>query len=323
MTLSKKDKILVTGCAGFIGMHLCKSLLIDGHDVFGLDNISSYYSKRLKNDRLAILNKYENFSTKYIDINNLNELKKVFKKFSPQKVINLAAQAGVQYSIYNPHVYIDSNVSGFMNILDCCNVFNVEGLIYASSSSVYGANKKVPFAEIDNVDIPVSIYGATKRMNEIMANVYNQLYGLNVTGLRFFTVYGPWGRPDMAYHIFTEKILRNEKIIIYDNGKVERDFTYIDDIIDGVKAAARNNYSNEIFNLGNNKKEKVLTLVKYIESRLGIKADIQYQSLKPGDVKSTNADISKSKKMLKYQPKVYLKKGINNFIDWYFNYYKI
>ena len=311
----------MTGCAGFIGMHLCQSLLKDGYEIFGIDNINSYYDKNLKMDRLSILEKNSNFSYKIIDLNNNEALEKIFKKFSPDRVVNLAAQAGVQYSLANPYAYIDSNISGFMNILDCCSSFNVEGLIYASSSSVYGANIKTPFSEYDYTDNPISIYAVTKKTNELMANVYSNLHGINCTGLRFFTVYGPWGRPDMSYYIFTKNILENKKIHIYDEGRVERDFTYIDDIINGVRSAINKNYRNEIFNLGNNKKEKVLDLIRIIESRLGKRAVIDYKPLKPGDIRSTNADISKSMNMLDYDPNFSLKKGVNNFINWYLDYY--
>ncbi len=323
MNLYEKEKILVTGCAGFIGMHLCASLLKDGFIVHGIDNINAYYDKILKNNRLYKLKNYSNFSFDALSLEDFNGLKKIFDEFEPDKVINLAAQAGVQYSMKNPFAYIDSNISGFMNILECSKSSSVNGLIYASSSSVYGSNKKVPFSENDRVDNPISIYAATKVSNELMAKVYNDLYNLNTTGLRFFTVYGPWGRPDMAYYIFTEKILKNEIITIYDYGNVERDFTYIDDIVEGVRSAINKNFSNEIFNLGNNKKEKVLSLLKFIEEKLGKKANIDLQPLKPGDVRSTNADISKSKNMLDYNPKVSLKKGIDTFIDWYLDYFKV
>ena len=315
-----KEKILVTGCAGFIGMHLCKSLLNDGFEVCGIDNMNSYYDKSLKIDRIKILKVFSNFFFEEVDLNNLEAIKIIFESFKPDKVVNLAAQAGVQYSLINPSAYIKSNVSGFLNILECCKDYNVKGLIYASSSSVYGSNKKVPFSELDNVDSPISIYAATKKSNELMAGVYNHLYNLNSTGLRFFTVYGEWGRPDMAYYSFTKKILNNEQIEVYNYGKVERDFTYIDDIIFGIKASIEKNFSYEIFNLGNSKKEKVLDLIKVIENNLDKKANIVLKPLKSGDVKSTNADITKSSKMLGYNPKTNIDTGLGKFIKWYIDY---
>jgi UDP-glucuronate 4-epimerase len=315
-----KEKILVTGCAGFIGMHLCKSLLNDGFEVCGIDNMNSYYDKSLKNDRIKILKVFSNFFFEKVDLNNLEAIKIIFENFKPNKVVNLAAQAGVQYSLINPSTYIKSNVSGFLNILECCKDYKVRGLIYASSSSVYGSNKKVPFSELDNVDNPISIYAATKKSNELMASVYNHLYNLNSTGLRFFTVYGEWGRPDMAYYSFTEKILKNEQIEVYNYGKVERDFTYIDDIVTGIKASIEKNFSYEIFNLGNSKKEKVLDLIKVIENKLDKKAKIVLKPLKSGDVTSTNADITKSSKMLGYNPKTNIDTGLGKFIKWYLDY---
>ena len=219
MNKKSKERILVTGCAGFIGMHLCKSLLDDGYNVLGIDNLNEYYDPRLKKDRLKILENYDLFSFLKIDIIDLNKLSNTFRDFNPSKVVNLAAQAGVRYSILNPHAYIDTNIAGFMNVLECCRKNNVSGLIYASSSSVYGGNEKTPFSESDNVDNPISIYAASKKANELMANTYNKLYNLKSTGLRFFTVYGPWGRPDMAISIFTKKILNNKPIQILILGK--------------------------------------------------------------------------------------------------------
>ncbi len=323
MDTDLNEKILVTGFAGFIGMHLCRSLLNDGYNIFGVDNINSYYDKKLKFDRIKFLDGFSNFSYSVLDLTDLNALKRLFKKNKFGRVVNLAAQAGVQYSLINPYAYISSNVSGFLNVLECCKIFNIGGLIYASSSSIYGSNKKIPFSEDDKVDSPISIYAATKKSNELMAKVYSHLFGLKTTGLRFFTVYGPWGRPDMAYYIFTRKILNNESIEIYDNGKVERDFTYIDDIVDGIRSAILKNYSFEIFNLGNSRREKVLDLVKTIERKLGKKAKIIFKPLNPGDVKKTNADISKSKKMLGFNPTTNMDVGIDNFVKWYINYYKI
>jgi len=319
--MMNNEHVIVTGFAGFIGMHLCRSLLQDGHTVHGIDNINTYYEKSLKIDRIKKIQDISNFSYDIVDLKNLDSLNEIFEKFKPDKVVNLAAQAGVQFSIVDPFSYIESNIKGFMNILECCKLHEVQGLIYASSSSVYGENKKVPFSENDSVDNPISIYAATKKSNELMANVYNNLYKLNTTGLRFFTVYGPWGRPDMAYFSFTKKILNNELIEIYDNGKVERDFTYIKDIIKGIRSSIDKNFQNEIFNLGNSKREKVIDLIKIIEQRLGKKAKIKLIPIKPGDVKVTNANIKKSKKMLGFNPKVNIDEGINRFIDWYLEYY--
>ena len=323
MKVQAKDKILVTGCAGFVGMHLCHSLLKDGFFVYGIDNMNTYYEKSLKFNRLKNIDSFPNFEYSIVDLRNLPEVQKIFKKFGPQKVVNLAAQAGVQYSIKNPHTYIHSNVEGFLNILECSKEFNSKGLIYASSSSVYGSNKEVPFSENDITDYPISVYAATKKSNELMANVYNDLYNLNVTGLRFFTVYGPWGRPDMAYFSFTDKIINDKVIEVYDNGKVERDFTYIDDIVTGIRSAINKNFENEIFNLGNNKKERVITLIKIIENRLEKKAQINLKPLRAGDVVSTNADLSKSNMLLNYSPKIDMIEGINSFIDWYLDYYNL
>ena len=280
-----KEKILVTGCAGFIGMHLSKALLEIGHDVIGVDNLNNYYDVKLKNDRLRILKTYERFSFSKIDISNKKALENVFITSSIDKVVNLAAQAGVRYSLVNPNSYIKSNVLGFMNILECCRHYDIKGLIYASSSSVYGGNKKIPFSELDRVDNPISIYASTKKSNELMAFSYNHLFKLNSTGLRFFTVYGPWGRPDMAMYIFVKKIIENKPIQIFNYGKMKRDFTFIDDIISGIVSSINNNHQYEIFNLGNNKSENLMDIVSIIENKLGKKAVIDFQNMQPGDVK--------------------------------------
>lgn len=318
-----KENFLVTGCAGFIGMHLCKSLLNDGFEVCGIDNMNSYYDKSLKNDRKNKLISYKNFSFEEVDIANFKLLNDYFNRVRPKKVVNLAAQAGVRYSIENPHAYIDSNVAGFMNILECCKKYSVDGLIYASSSSVYGENKVAPFKEEYFVNDPVSIYAATKISNELMAKSYNNLFGLKSTGLRFFTVYGPWGRPDMAYYMFTKKILKNEKIEIFNFGDMERDFTHINDIIWGIKSSLIKNYDCEIFNLGNSKSEKILNMVNIIQTKLGKKAIIDFKSHQLGDVKKTYADISKANKMLSFKPKMNFKDGLEEFVDWYVAYNKI
>jgi len=315
-----KEKILVTGCAGFIGMHLCKSLLDDGYYVYGVDSINEYYDSTLKVNRLKILKNYSTFSFSKLDITELNKLFSVFEDYKPSKVINLAAQAGVRYSIENPHTYIDSNIKGFMNILECCRKYNIKGLVYASSSSVYGGNTKIPFSENDRVDNPISIYAVSKVTNELMAHTFNKLYGLRSTGLRFFTVYGPWGRPDMAMYIFTNKILNDEPIDVFNFGKMERDFTYIDDIVLGVRSAIDKNYENEIFNLGNSKVENLLNVISNIESELNCKAKINYKPIQLGDVEKTYSDITRAKNLLGFNPTVNINIGIKKFIKWYKEY---
>ncbi|MBT6516888.1 MAG: NAD-dependent epimerase/dehydratase family protein [Candidatus Marinimicrobia bacterium] len=314
------QRILVTGSAGFIGYHLCKSLLNDGFIVYGVDNINSYYDPALKQARLDQLQSDPNFSFNKLDISNSDDLNKAFENFKPQKVVNLAAQAGVRYSLENPQAYIESNVVGFMNILECCRHHDVEGLIYASSSSVYGGNEKIPFSVDDRVDRPISIYAATKKSNELMAHTYRHLFGLNTTGLRFFTVYGPWGRPDMAMYIFADKISKGEPISVFNHGKMERDFTYIDDIISGTRSAIDKNYSCEVFNLGNNNSEDLMEMVGLIESEIGKKAEIKFEGMQPGDVKRTFADIEHSKQKLNYTPTTKIVEGIPKFIEWYLAY---
>ncbi len=310
-------KILVTGSAGFIGFHLCKSLLEEGYEVLGLDNLNDYYDVSLKDERVKILLKYSNFRFKKIDIKDRDSLNKVFVNFSPQKVVNLAAQAGVRYSIENPYAYLDSNLIGFINIIELCRQNEVEGFIYASSSSVYGANDKIPFSIKDRVDKPLSLYAATKRANELIAYSYSHLYGLNTTGLRFFTVYGPWGRPDMALYIFTSKILKDESIPVFNKGDMKRDFTYIDDIISGTKSAIKKNYKCEVFNLGNNKSEKLTDMIKLIEKELQKEAKINFLPMQPGDVKESYSNIDESIKKLDFNPKTSIDVGIPNFIKWY------
>ena len=314
------EKVLVTGCAGFIGMHLCKSLLNDHYIVYGIDNLNDYYDPNLKNKRLLELKKHKNFQFQKLDIKEENNLKKVFNDFHPSKVVNLAAQAGVRHSLKNPSSYINSNIMGFMNILECCRNFKTEGLIYASSSSVYGKNKKVPFSVDDPVDKPISIYAVSKRANEQMAFAYNHLFGMKNTGLRFFTAYGPWGRPDMAMYIFAEKIIAGESIPVFNNGKMWRDFTYIDDIINGIRLSIDRNYDCEIFNLGNNSYTYLLDVVKIIEKLLDKKADIEFHGMQLGDIKKSYADIDRSKKMLGYKPCVDIESGLYNFINWYKDY---
>ncbi len=315
-----KEKILLTGCAGFIGMHLSEALLEQGYCVVGVDNLNPYYDVKLKNHRLMRLKNYENFKFIRLDITNKEDLENIFKTNPIDKVVNLAAQAGVRYSLKNPSSYIESNVLGFMNILECCRHYDIKGLVYASSSSVYGGNKEVPFSVNHNVDSPISIYAASKKANELMAHSYNHLFGLKSTGLRFFTVYGPWGRPDMAIYIFAKKILKGEPISVFNNGKMQRDFTYIDDIVSGIISSIKNNFNYEIFNLGNNTPVPLLEVVSILESKIGKTAIINYEPMQPGDVVSTFADIEKSKSKLAYLPKTDIKEGISYFLDWYLDY---
>jgi UDP-glucuronate 4-epimerase len=314
-------KILLTGAAGFIGYNLCKSLLEDDYEVFGIDNINDYYDPNLKLARLEQLKSYKNFKFEKVNIADRETITKSFQSFKPNKVVNLAAQAGVRYSIKNPYAYMNSNLIGFLNIIELCRHNNVKGLIYASSSSVYGGNTKIPFSVDDCVDNPISLYAASKKSNELIANSYSHLYGLHTTGLRYFTVYGPWGRPDMAMFIFTQKILAGEPIPVFNHGKMKRDFTYIDDIISGTRAALDNNYKCEVFNLGNHKSEQLMDVVTLIEQNLGKKAKINFRPMQPGDVTESFADIDKSIEMLNYNPTINIDVGVKNFIRWYEKFY--
>jgi UDP-glucuronate 4-epimerase len=316
-------KILVTGGAGFIGFHLCKSLLDDGYEVLGIDNLNDYYDLKLKHARLNQLTPYKNFTFEKIDIADRKALTKTFTDFKPKKVVNLAAQAGVRYSIENPYAYMDANLVGFLNIIELCRHNNVEGLIYASSSSVYGGNTKIPFAVEDRVDNPISLYAASKKSNELIANSYSHLYGLHTTGLRYFTVYGPWGRPDMAMFIFTRKILAGEPLPVFNNGDMKRDFTYIDDIIAGTRSAIDKNYKCEVFNLGNQKSEQLMDMIALLEKDLGKNANIDFQTMQLGDVKESFADINKSIEKLNFKPTINIEVGISKFIEWYKKYHNI
>ena len=317
------NKILVTGSAGFIGFHLVKRLLDENRLVYGIDNINDYYNQDLKMNRLEILKQFKGFTFKKIDIENRLDLEKVFDEFKPNIVVNLAAQAGVRYSIDNPEKYIGANINGFFNIIDLCRLKNIEGLIYASSSSVYGENSKTPFSVGQNVDQPVSLYAATKKSNELISYAYSHLFGLNTTGLRYFTVYGPWGRPDMAYYLFTKNIINGEKIDFYNYGDMKRDFTYIDDIVDGTISAINHNYQCEVFNLGNNRSEKITEMIEMIEKKLDTKAIINFLPMQKGDVRETFADIEHTKTRLQFEPKTSLSEGLEMFVDWYTKYNKI
>ena len=314
---------MITGAAGFIGFHLAAKLLENNHEILGVDNINDYYDPNLKNDRLKNLHDYNSFTFKNVDISQNDQIKEVFNDFEPVKVVNLAAQPGVRYSLINPYAYVQSNLVGFLNILELCRQTNVDGFIYASSSSIYGNSANKPFSTNDRADKPISLYGATKRSNELIAHSYSHLYGLNTTGLRFFTVYGPWYRPDMAMHIFATKIVNKDAIEVFNNGKMKRDFTYVDDIIDGTISAIEKNYPCEIFNLGNNKSENLMDVIHLIEDYLGIKSIINFQPIQPGDVFETFADIEYSKQKLDFRPKINIDQGIKYFTDWFRSYYDI
>jgi len=330
-------KILVTGAAGFIGFHLCKRLLEDGYTVAGVDNLNSYYSFKLKKDRLAELgieklkenawiksNSKDNFKFLKADISKKKIIEQVFEEQKFEVVINLAAQAGVRHSLDNPHAYTSSNIEGFLNILEGCRNYPVKHLIYASSSSVYGDNKEVPFKTSQHLDKPVSLYAATKKANELMAYTYSHLYDIPTTGLRFFTVYGPWGRPDMAYFKFTNLIKQGKQIDIYNNGEMYRDFTYIDDIVESIKKlipiAPEGEVPSELFNIGYGSPVKLLEFVEILEKHLGVVAKKNFMPMQPGDVPRTWADTADLKKKINYKPRVSLDEGIKEFVAWYKNY---
>lgn len=327
-TLDISKKILITGSAGFIGFHLSQELLKAGCLIVGFDNLNDYYDVKLKQSRLKILLDFDNFKFIKGDLANKEELVAVFEKEKPDIIVNLAAQAGVRYSIENPEAYMQSNMIGFFNVLECCRYYPVEHLIYASSSSVYGANKKVPFSTEDKVDNPVSFYAATKKSNELMAHCYSKLYNTPATGLRFFTVYGPFGRPDMAYFSFTQKIVKGEPIKVYNNGDMYRDFTYVDDIVYGIKNMLCNPpMENElgvpykIYNIGNNKPEKLMDFIKTLEECLGKKAKIDFLPMQPGDVYQTYADVSELIEDFDFRPNTSIKEGLSKFVDWFSTYY--
>lgn len=314
--------ILVTGVAGFIGYHVSKELIAQGHEVIGIDCVNEYYDVTLKKKRLENLHKEKKFTFENIDLCEYQRMADVFKKHSPSKVCHLAAQAGVRYSITHPFVYQKSNMEGFLNILELSKNYNIENFVYASSSSVYGANTKLPFSETDPVDTPISLYAATKRSNELVAHTYSHLFGLPCSGLRFFTVYGPWGRPDMALFIFTKAILEGKPIQVYNQGNMQRNFTYIDDIVNGVIKVLNRPEKYEIYNIGNDKAEKLMDFINEIEKNTGKTAIKEFLPMQPGDVVATVADISKISK-LGYKPKTDIQDGIKNFISWYKDYYKV
>ena len=321
---------LVTGGAGFIGFHLSKSLLAKGAKVIGFDNLNDYYDVRLKEDRLAILRKYGNYTFVKGDLADKESVSALFREYAPQIAVHLGAQAGVRYSIDNPDAYIQSNIIGFFNILEGCRHFPVEHLVYASSSSVYGGNEKIPFSTEDKVDEPVSLYAATKKSNELMAHAYSKLYKIPVTGLRFFTVYGPFGRPDMAYFKFTQKIMAGEPIQIYNNGDMYRDFTYIDDIVYGVENILCNppvqnekGVSYKLYNIGNNRPEKLMDYIETLERCLGRKAVKEFLPMQPGDVYQTYADVTELMRDYDFKPDTTIAEGLGKFAAWYREYYKV
>lgn len=333
--------LLVTGAAGFIGYHFCLKRLSMGESVVGIDNLNDYYDVSLKKARLERLKKHKNFIFQKLDIADGGRLADVFNRFSITRVVNLAAQAGVRYSLKNPMAYIQANCAGFTHVLEQCRRHNVSHLVYASSSSVYGANTRQPFAESDGVDHPVSIYAATKRYNELAAHSYANLYGLASTGLRFFTVYGPWGRPDMAFFKFTRNILKQQAIDVYNHGNLMRDFTYIDDIVEGMsrvldKPASASDWKNntinppnhsfapyKLYNIGHGQAVKLLDYIGAIEHIIGKKAVLNYLPMQAGDVYSTLADVSSLAEEIGYRPKIEIFEGMTCFVEWFRNYYRI
>lgn len=332
-------KVLVTGALGFIGYHLVKKLIDTNYTVIGIDNINSYYDERLKYAKLPLLGITEtsiwpnvtyqseihaNFQFAKVDITDRFNIEKLFSENKFEIVVNLAAQAGVQYSIANPHTYIENNVTGFINVLDACKTYGIHHFVYASSSSVYGDREDVPFKETDNVDHPISLYAASKKSNELMAYTYSHLYKMETTGLRFFTVYGPWGRPDMAPFIFVKRILEGETITVFNNGNMERDFTYVADIVEGISLVISKNIKREIYkiyNIGNSKPVNLNEFIHVIENTLGTKAKIEYMPTRAGDVIKTYSDISLLANDYGYSPKIDIIDGLKKFIDWYHIHY--
>ena len=333
-------EILVTGCAGFIGAALARRLLQRGDEIIGVDNLNDYYNPGLKQDRLALLVDFAKFSFRKLDISDREQMDELFREVNPRRVVHLAAQAGVRYSISHPHSYINSNIAGFLNILEGCRAVGVEHLVYASSSSVYGANEKLPYSESDPVAHPVSLYGATKRANELMAHSYSHLYDIPVTGLRYFTVYGPWGRPDMSPILFAGKIFAGEPIQVFNRGKHQRDFTCIDDVVeatvritDRIPAGdvnwdatrpdpATGPARSRIYNVGNQNAVNLMDYIKMLELEIGRKAVIEFVAAQPGDVLNTLSDSSRLAQEIEFAPRIPLEQGIKQFIEWYKSYYK-
>ena len=319
----KNQIIMVTGAAGFIGFHLSKTLLDMGESVIGVDNLNNYYDVSLKRSRLDILKSNKNFVFYKEEIQNFKALEKIFKQHRVDLICNLAAQAGVRYSLIDPFSYQKSNLEGFLNLLELARKYGITNFVYASSSSVYGTNKKIPFSVEDRVDTPISLYGATKRANELIAHAYSHIYQIPCTGLRYFTVYGPWGRPDMALFIFTDAILKKRPINVFNHGRMRRDFTYIDDIVDGTIAALERPAPYEIFNLGNSNSVGLLEFISTLEEELGQEAEKKLMPMQPGDVADTAADITKSRKLLGFDPKTPIREGIRKFVAWYRDYYDL
>ena len=336
------EKILVTGAAGFIGFHLAENLVQNGYQVTGLDNINDYYDVQLKYDRLDELgisqkdaeswgklaksSRYSNFRFVRLNLQDREALPELFREQNFDLVCNLAAQAGVRYSLQNPEVYVDSNIVGFLNVVECCREYNIKKLVYASSSSVYGENKRVPFSTDDRVDHPVSLYAATKKSNELIAHTYSHLYGIETIGLRFFTVYGPWGRPDMAMFLFTDAIAKGKPIKVFNEGDLERDFTYIDDIVEGVIKVIGDKREQavdlyRIYNIGNSKPVKLLDFIHEIENQFGVSAEKEMLPMQPGDVSRTWADVDSLQGDFGYNPKTSIQEGVERFVKWYRSYY--
>jgi len=328
-------RILLTGSAGFIGFHVAKRFLDEGHEVYGVDNLNDYYDVTLKEARLQELKKYTHFFFKKLELSEKKAVEKIFSDGNFDCVLHLAAQAGVRYSIDHPEKYVDANIVAFLNILEACRHAKTPHLVYASSSSVYGANTKQPFSETDAVDHPVSLYGATKRANELMAHTYSHLYQLPTTGLRFFTVYGPWGRPDMAYYKFIKAILNGEPIDVYNDGNMKRDFTFVDDVVDAIakliccvpkKNEAKNDSPSEseapfqVYNIGNNKPVALMDFIAALEVATGKKAEIRFKPLQDGDVLETFADIEKIKRRVQWKPKINIDEGLQKVVEWYRSY---
>ncbi|WP_170075516.1 NAD-dependent epimerase [Paraclostridium dentum] len=336
-----KETILVTGSSGFIGYHLIKNLIKRGYKVVGIDNMNDYYDISIKKNRLKLLKEYDNYEFFKIDLQEKEKIERLFEKYKFQYVVNLAAQAGVRYSIENPYAYVDSNLIGFVNILEACRNYPVKHLLYASSSSVYGGNKVAPFSTEHQVDHPVSLYAATKKSNELMAHTYSHLYKIPTTGLRFFTVYGPWGRPDMAYFSFTDAILKDKPINVFNHGKMERDFTYIDDIVEGIYrllplAPKANPEWDEtmdklsesfapykIYNIGNNQPVQLETFISVLEDKIGKKAIKNYMEMQPGDVQKTYADTSDLEEAIGFKPRTSIESGLEQFANWYKEFYNV